>query len=273
MGARGRWGWQVKRLHLFEVVDLPWCPAAVRDGLTDFLGLMMNSHKGFNVLAPRLLSALSRVGETRIVDLCSGAGGPWPTLQPEIEKSLPITVTFTDLFPNPSGLDGWKSNGCFSVVERAVDARRVPSDLSGLRTIMSGFHHFAPDQARAILEDAVRQRRAIVVFEGSDSRGRGLAMMTLLPTLMFLFMPLVRPFRLSRLLLTYIMPVLPVLGLWDGCVSMLRTYSPAELRELIEEVEGHQSFEWDVGTERAPGSPLGLTYLVGVPQPGAASLC
>jgi hypothetical protein len=264
----------MNRIHLFEVVDLPWCPAVVRDAATDWIAFMLNGHKGFNTLAPKLLWALSKVKQTNIVDLCSGGGGPWLTLERELAKEADVSVLLTDLFPNRGCMEVLAgSPGKFRLHGSPVDATRVPAELQGVRTIMSGFHHFRPEQARAILQDAVSRRQAIVIFEGSDSRAKGIAMIMLMPLLMWLFMPLVRPFRWSRLALTYAMPVLPMVGLWDGSVSMLRTYSPAELRALIDGVDGHERYEWKVGTEPVKGSPLGLTYLVGVPNEEANLPC
>lgn len=255
------------RLHLFEVLDQAWCPAPVRHGATDWLAHLMNGHKAFNRVAPKLVDALERSGSSQVVDLCSGGGGPWLTLEREVAKSRKISITLTDLFPNPElGERYVDSQGDFRVHREPVDATCVPSELAGVRTIMSGFHHFRPAEARRILGDAVSKGQPIVVCEGSDNRLKGLAMMTLMPLFMWLGMPAVRPFRWSRLLLTYVVPLLPLVGYWDASVSMLRVYTPKELRDLIESTPGHESFIWDVGTVPVDGSPLGLTYLVGVPR-------
>lgn len=34
----------MKRLHPFEVMDQPWCPAVVRDAMTDFLRFTIDVH-------------------------------------------------------------------------------------------------------------------------------------------------------------------------------------------------------------------------------------
>jgi hypothetical protein len=81
-----------------------------------------------------------------------------------------------------------------------------------------------------------------------------------------LLTPFVRPFRWSRLLFTYGVPLIPLLVLVDGTVSMLRVYLADEMRELVASVPGHQRFEWDIGATRLPGLPIGLTHLVGVPK-------
>jgi hypothetical protein len=87
-----------------------------------------------------------------------------------------------------------------------------------------------------------------------------------MPLMMLALTPLIRPFRWSRIWLTYVLPAIPLLCLFDGTVSMLRIYNPGELREMVASIPGWQSFEWDIGTQPVQGSPIGLTYLVGVPR-------
>lgn len=87
---------------------------------------------------------------------------------------------------------------------------------------------------------------------------------------MLLFTPFVRPFRWSRILLTYVLPMIPFIVLFDGTMSVLRIYQPDELRALVANVPNTDSFEWDIGTTPLPGLGVGLTHLVGVPKPAAA---
>lgn len=258
----------MRRLHLLEIEDQPWCPRAIRDGGTDWLHFMANTHQAFNAIAPKLRDAMTRFGCDRIVDLCSGGGGPWASLEPLLARSGKIDVRLTDFYPNRAAFTRilLRSAGRIGHCSNPIDATNVPAELVGVRTIFNAFHHFRPQQAQAILADAVGKRRPIVVVEGSDNRLLGIALILLMPLAMLLMTPRIRPFRWSRLLFTYLLPAIPLLGLFDGIVSMLRIYSPGELRELVAGVPGHQSFEWDIGTEAVRGSPIGLTYLVGVPR-------
>ena len=71
--------------------------------------------------------------------------------------------------------------------------------------------------------------------------------------------PLARPFRLSRLLFTYLLPAIPALVAWDGTVSALRAYTPDELLELARSVPGSERYSWEAGVS---GQAL---YLTGAP--------
>ena len=74
----------MRRMHLVELEDLPWFPAILRDGGTAFLEFAERaSGHGRRMVGP-LERALDATGETRIVDLCSGGGGPAATIADEL---------------------------------------------------------------------------------------------------------------------------------------------------------------------------------------------
>jgi hypothetical protein len=174
----------------------------------------------------------------------------------------------TDRFPNHTAFADWsaRSGGTVAGHPEPVDATDVPASLDGVRTLFNAFHHFPPPVARAILADAVRKRRSIVIVEGVDHRGKGLLGMPLQLPAVLLCTPWVRPFRWSRILLTYLVPLIPLLVLFDGTVSVLRYYLADELRELVAAVPEHETFDWDIGSTPIGQLPVGLTHLVGIPR-------
>src|SRR5436190_18814208 len=194
------------RLHLVEIHDLAACPASLRDALTDFLAFSVNLAGAYDPAGPLLRRALERSGARRILDLCSGAGGPWHRLASEVG----VPVLLTDLYPHQDG------TGALPLHPEPVDARAVPTELDGFRTIFTAFHHFQPEAARAILADAVERRQGIGGFEGGRGAPRELASIafTWLGTL--LGAPFVRPWRWSRLLWTDVRPPLVLRTAFSG---------------------------------------------------------
>ena len=255
-------------MHLIEIEDHPWCPRAVRDGVTDWLGFMANATKAYNAVAPKIRAAMSATRTTSIVDLCSGGGGPWLTLERELAASGPVRVELTDLYPNLDAFESIheQSGGRCTFRRESIDATDVPVGLDGVRTMFTAFHHFPPDLARAIIADAVRKRRAIAIFEPVDQRVLPLLVMPLQIMGMAMLTPFVRPFTWSRLVLTYVVPLIPFIVFFDGTVSVLRIYSLDELRELVEGIPGHETFDWDIGTTKLGPLPVGITHLVGTPR-------
>lgn len=142
-----------------------------------------------------------------------------------------------------------------------MDATATPGELAGFRTLFTSFHHFHPEAARALLRDAVRNRQGIGVFEARQRTPKALLLTALSPLFVLLSTPFIRPFRLSRLLFTYLLPVVPLVVLFDGIVSCLRTYTPAELREMAESLGG-EDYLWEIGEEKARG-PAPVTNLIG----------
>jgi len=61
---------------------------------------------------------------------------------------------------------------------------------------------------------------------------------------------------------TYLIPVLPLIVLWDGIVSMLRIYSPEQTKELTGDLQ-RPDYAWEIGRIQVRGIPGGLPYLIG----------
>ncbi|MDQ4076061.1 MAG: class I SAM-dependent methyltransferase [Chloroflexota bacterium] len=258
----------MRRFQLIEIEDLAWCPRGVRDAATDYLQFMVEHTDPYAVAGPRLREVLGRMGAQQVVDLCSGAGGPWLGLLSEVVSGTDggLTVCLTDAYPNRAALDRLRrlSGGQLKGVATPVDATRVPHHLKGFRTLFSSFHHFPPEEARAILADAVHRGEGIAIFEATQRRLLAILAMLMVPLMILLVTPMIRPFRWSRLFWTYMIPVVPLIGLFDGIVSCLRTYTPEELQAMVEGLDTND-YLWKIGEEPIPCSPIRMTYLIGVP--------
>jgi hypothetical protein len=270
----------MKRIRLFEFTDQTWYPQVFRCIQTDYLQFVTTRGAGHQNLIPLFTRALKQGGSMDIVDLCSGGTGPWLKLCPQLKQAgLKVKVTLTDKFPNPESVHKWAgvSLGDISYLSEPVDALDVPDHLHGMRTMFEGFHHFKPEHARAILQDAVNKRAAIGIFEASLKPPQGpiiFALSPLMTLLGYLFVtPFIQPRTLSRFLWTYLMPLVPLATCWDGLVSFLRVYSQMELRELVDSLHD-DNYQWEIG-QASTGTPLFVfSYLVGYPvvQPENLSL-
>ena len=204
----------------------------------------------------------------RVVDLCSGGGGPWLVLHRRVGEGSaePLSITLTDLHPNVTAyaFARERTDGIVTGREEAVDATRVPTELEGIRTLFGSFHHFRPEMARAILQDAVAHRRGVGIFDGS----REWRMLLVMPFVLLavpLSVPFIRPFRWTRLFWTYLIPLLPLVAVFDAIVSCLRCNTMRELQALTEQLEG-DPYEWEIGRRRGRWAPFHVTYLVGWPK-------
>ena len=255
----------MRRRQLIEVEDLAWCPRTIRDGGTEWLAFLGSLTGAFTSALGPIRRALHATGTDVVVDLCSGAGGPLRALAPDFTRDG-IRVVLSDLYPNVGALAAVRDAAGMDFCTDPVDATCVPRSLTGVRTMFNAFHHFDTTQAAAVLADAVSAGQPIAIFEGATTRALGLIMMPVQIPAIFLMTPFVRPFRWSRLLFTYVLPLIPLLVLFDGTVSFLRLYTRQELEEVIAATRGHEQFEWEIGSLRVHGLPAHISYLLGIPK-------
>jgi len=260
------------RIHLFEFTDLTWYPQTFRTIQTDYLQLASSLGSGHKNLIPLLINALQKAKTSNIIDLCSGGMGPWKNLQKQLEKEgVLINIKLTDKYPNLDSIRRISdlSNSRIRYISDSIDATNVPEQLEGMRTIFEGFHHFKPEQARQILMDAQEKGRSIGVFDASLIPPFGIILLVLSPIitlLTYLFAtPFIRPFSLSRLFWTYILPIVPLATCWDGIVSLIRVYSVEELNNLVNPIK-NTKYIWETGLV-STGTPIfNFTYIVGYPN-------
>ena len=178
----------------------------------------------------------------------------------------------TDAFPNAAAYARVERQTAGRVrgYPEPVDATSVPPALGGFRTMFTALHHFPPPRAQAILADAVRRGEGIAVFEMTTRSILDVLAMLLFAAFFLVASPWIRPFRLSRLFWTYLIPVLPLAVLVDAVVSSLRSYTPRELRALADAAtrEGQTAaYRWDAGIVCTVLAAAPVTYLIGAPSP------
>ncbi|RKG81090.1 hypothetical protein [Corallococcus terminator] len=252
------------RLHLFELMDQPWYPRAVRNLSTDYLHTVSTRLGVFDAAVDVLARGLRASGGDTLVDLGSGGQGPVPRLRRLLEArhGLETRAVLTDLYPNAEAAGRAREAGT-DYLSQPVDARRVPPELRGMRTLFNALHHFRPEEVREVLEDAQRRGEAIAAFEVVH-RTPGAVLGTLLvPLLVLAFTPLIRPLTPLRLLLTYAVPVAPLALAWDGLVSTLRAHRPEELKAITRTLQ-RPDYAWEVGEVREKGKGA-VTYVLGTP--------
>ena len=148
----------MSRLHLVEFEDLSWFPKNIRNYMTDFLQFTANQFDFYKSIIPILKRGVNSSSENRIVDLASGGGGGWLTLCTHLKKEMPNTkVLLTDYYPNVTAFEHIcsKQPKILSFEKGSIDAKDVDPKLKGLRTQFLSLHHFKPEDAKQILQNAV----------------------------------------------------------------------------------------------------------------------
>jgi hypothetical protein len=259
------------RLHLFEFEDCAFLPRLLRDMMTEYLHWVMDRLGPYDMAAERVALQLRAAGTTNVVDLASGGAGPWPRLLPLVSTALGAVpqVTLTDLHPNVSAFSRVEreSDGAIRGWRDPVDAMAVPPSLDGVRTMFTGLHHLEPAQVRTMMRDAASQGRSFLACELTRRSVPGVLSMLASLLLVLASAPFIKPFRMERLVLTWIVPVLPVCIVWDGVVSALRSYTPGELQGFAADA-ARAGYRWDVGAAKGDWAPMPVTWIQGEPEHG-----
>jgi hypothetical protein len=261
----------MRRVQFIELHEQPWFPSSVRDEITDALQFGLNLFKAYTPIVLLLQGVVDSTGSRLIVDLCSGGGGPWlglvRKLQPQKldEDSPGLQIWLTDKYPNLGAFRDGNAPSAHHITfyPGSVDAMTVPRELKGFRTMFTSFHHFSPQEARAILQNAADAGEGIGIFEITRRAPLTIGLMFAWALMPFVCTPWIRPFRWSRLLWTYLIPIIPLVFLFDGVVSCLRTYRPQELREIVDTVTAGE-YQWEIGEHSSGKAPI--TYLIGYPR-------
>lgn len=256
----------MNRIHLFEWEDQEWFPGFLRDSMTDFLRNMILWHKIYDPAIPVLNDLIKLNQKTTVIDLCSGAGGGMEDIAKKInsgnDKSN-IEFILTDKFPNEKVIEIFNKEEHLTYYKHPVDATAVPEELNGIRTLFSSFHHFKPEVAAGILNDATDKNMPIAIFEGAGKTVFEFISFVLLFPIGILFItPFIKPFKWSRIIFTYLIPLLPLFIYWDGLVSILRMYTVSDLFKLTNSFEN--SYHWKAG--KLKGKSGIVTYLTGMPS-------
>lgn len=254
---------------LFEFEDKTWLPATIREGMTDYLRFILNSGNFYEPVSPLLVQLLQETNSLKVIDLCSGGGGTIVQVQKNIQHKYALAVPFmlTDIFPNIPAYEfiEHKTDGQVSYCSTPVNAVKVAPALKGVRTIFSAFHHFDTPTATQVIQDAVSAREGIGIFDGGNKSIFFIVAMVLFhPIAFFLFTPFFRPFKWSRLLFTYVIPVIPLLTVWDGIVSVTRLYQPHQLLQMASDVN-NENYCWQAGKVKNKYG-MHITYLLGYPD-------
>ncbi|MEM6802388.1 MAG: hypothetical protein AAF696_13345, partial [Bacteroidota bacterium] len=250
------------RLHLFEFEDQPWFPKLIRDYMTDFLQFAAKAFDIYKGITDIIVRGVKASGTNQILDMGSGGGGGWVKLAGQLQEELPdIKIRLSDFYPNVEAFEKMKkNNSAIDFVTTPVDARAVDPNLKGLRTQFLSLHHFRPEDAQKILQNAVDAKAPIAIFEAQERNIASFISMIIAPINVLVMTPFIKPVKLGRIIFTYLIPIVPIITLWDGLVSVLRIHSPKELKAIISQLENGDSFDWEI--DRVKSGPAKILYVL-----------
>lgn len=258
----------MKRIHLFEFEDLKWLPNWIRICMTR---LIMVMHKKFNTsedMAKLLAKLIKQTNTTKIIDLCSGSGGPMLDTISQLKNSHKIEnieLVLTDLYPNLEDAKRInKLNNHIHYRTQPLDATNIGNDIKGILTMVGSFHHMKPNLAKSILREAQRKEQPICIME-INKKFTVLLWWLLIPlsAILCLFItPLVKPLTIKQIIFTYLIPIIPICFAWDAVITSGRIYRMNDLDILLKGL-GNENYTWEKGIIKGESEKI---YLIGCPN-------
>ena len=172
------------RIALPEAEDSGRLPRWLRDAMTGYLQAAISLGKPYATIAPVLADLLRTSSPTRVVDLASGGGGPWPALVEGLKSELGAypTVTLTDIQPNLGVVTELERLPRVSYRRDPISALAVPPDLEGVRTMFTGLHHFDEGEVTQLLRSAQDAKVPFLAAEATHRSVRGLLVTAIVST-------------------------------------------------------------------------------------------
>ena len=228
-----------RRRHLFEFGDQPWMTGRWRRAYLDCLNLGLRIGGQYRTMHRPFSAWATTAGEQKVLDLGSGGAAPLETLLREAaaEKAPMPCVVLSDLYPSPDHYraiqERWGADRV-QYIAAPVSATEAQRPDLPLRSICSTFHHFKPALAGRIVDDALRNGRGLFVMEPLQ-RDLGHFLLVLLsgPFVYMLAPFLQRRVTLFNILFCTLLPIIPLMVMFDGCVSVLRMHTPDEIEGMV----------------------------------------
>ena len=257
----------MKRIQAFEFEDLNWFPRWLRDPMTNLILVMHRLLKTHQDLEELVDDVLAKTGRQAVFDFCSGGGGLMPEVMHAVNanRADPIPLQLSDLYPNQRVAAQINENEePVSYLTEPVDVTSNEHRMTGLRTMICSFHHMPPEQATAILKSASDANEPLLIYEMSDNSiphaVAWIGFFTTFLTCLFIT-PFARRLTFRQMLLTYIIPIIPICFAWDGTISNLRTYTTKDLDTLLAPIR-RNGYQWEVRTLKRTTKRLAV---IGIP--------
>jgi hypothetical protein len=228
----------MKRKQVFQFSNQNWYPAFLKRDMYEFMTWFVGKVHAAKPFVPVISEGLQHAPAHRIINIDSQIGAGFETVKDLISEQ-------PEFFNLP--------------------IQNFNTSNSGLYLFVNSFHQLKPEMARNYLSEIAKSRNAVVVVEGNnDSLWQVVGMTVFVPLAVILSAPLVKPFRVTRLIFTYLIPVLPIVTMLDGFLALFKLYNPNDLNELVSEIP-EKNYTWK-SAKADNGRGGKIMYLIGWPE-------
>lgn len=219
-------------MFLKELEDYPWFPSSLRKMQLEYVGWISVQLK----LYRPILAEIIKFPSNQWIDLASGSG--WPAWYIQKNAADHIHYTLSDLYPDSV------SNEVKKMVEvepESLDINKFKPQNGKQYSLFNAFHHFSSAQQKQLINKMKEARANCIIAEVLEPTLLSFIQVTLAA---WIVQPLtawaIRPFSVLRMITTYLIPVQLITVAWDGWLSVFKSKTAKEYKELVCEFADQQ---------------------------------
>ena len=228
----------MKRKQVFQFSNQKWYPSFLKRDMYEFMSWFVGKVNAAKPFLPVLEEVIGHTQTKTIINIDSKIGAG-------IETVLTLLPEGTEVIN--------------------VELERFSTHNKGMYTFINSFHQLDEKKATYYLTQIADSGNSVAVLEGNnDSLWQVVGMTIFVPLTVILSAPFVQPFRITRLIFTYLIPILPVVTMLDGFLALFKLYNPNDLNELVSNIPV-KSYVWKSG-KADNGRGGKIIYLMGYPE-------
>jgi len=225
--------------HLVEAMDAACLPASLHATLREILecGNSRPFRRYYEWVADAVARQVAADGLRTAVELGAGTA-PISRLLARAPKLRGVQLVVCDAQPD---------DATYADLERQfpgrIEARKSPVDFcqphawppDTLLYLSATFHHVPPALRREVLSSLTASGRRVMVCEPLRKNLASMlfVFLSIVPALLLPIRFFGRPGKLRRMLWCWLLPVAPILFVWDGFVSCLRMWTDRQWRDEL----------------------------------------
>lgn len=215
-------------MHLFEFHDLPNVPATIRLTLLDILAFCNGPVRDYyGGICLTIVEQAATHGLRTVVELGAGTA-PLTTHLAALPAARGLRLVACDLYPDVEHyrqLAARHPDQVQGIVEPIDFTQRHDWGPDALLVLNATFHHIPPELRGQTLAALTQSSTRVLVFEPIQNNlvSMFLALTSFFPAIVSPLW-LTRPGVLRRVLWCWLIPIAPVMFVWDAVVSCLRQW-------------------------------------------------
>jgi len=225
----------MRRKQITQIINTNWCPTFIKKMIAEFLSWFVLQTNATKPFIPVIDEVLKKTQTKHVINIEFNIGAGIETVQPFLAADITVD---------------------------SIHISQFHTNTNGLYLFINSFHQLNASQASEVLQKIADSGNPVVIVEGNnDSLWQIVGMTVFVPLTVLLTAFFVKPLRILRILFTYIIPILPIIIVIDGCIALLKLYNPSDLLTLSSSITT-KNYDWNAG-KNDNGRGGKIMYLTG----------